>query len=279
MPELPEVEIARESLEAWLLGRKIDAVRAPDSRIRGGVPRRKFETALRGSETQSVERRGKFLVLGFGENRPGVLAHLGMTGQFVYLPTDDPLPRFTRVELRLSDGGRVVLKDPRRLGQFRLLDEREQRRVDSLGIEPLSSAFTHTYLHTLLRRSHRAIKLFLMDQKKIAGIGNIQAAEALFLAGVHPSRAARSLSRDEARLLTRSVKTTLRTEIRRYRSRPLYLFEGAPNSFLVYGRAGEPCSRCDRRIRRVVQGGRTSYYCATCQPSQPSQSSQRRKKK
>lgn len=273
------MEIARESLETWLLGRTIDTVRAPDSRIRGAVSRQKFETELRGSRTQSVERRGKFLVLGFGESRPRVLAHLGMTGKFVYVPADEPLPRFTRLELRLSDGARVVLDDRRRLGQFRLLDEREQRRVDSLGIEPLSSAFTHSYLHTLLRSSHRAIKLFLMDQKKIAGIGNIQAAEALFLAGVHPSRTARSLSGDEARLLTRSVKKALRAEIRRYRSRRAYLYEGALNPFLVYGRAGEPCPRCDRRIRRVVQGGRTSYYCATCQPGQPRKSGQPRKKR
>jgi formamidopyrimidine-DNA glycosylase len=267
MPELPEVEIARENLERWLLGRRIRSARAPDERIRGPISRRSFERSLEGATVKGVARRGKFLLIDLGKRRPAILAHLGMTGKFLRIGSADEPPRFARVELQLPRGERVVLQDARRLGQFRWLDERERKRLSALGIEPLTSEWNPRALERLTRRSGQPIKLFLLDQKKIAGIGNIHAAEALFLAGIHPGRRARSLSTAELARLVRALRRELRLELARFRSAGLdYLHEGGKNAFRVYGRAGEPCRRCGTRIGRFVQAGRSSYYCPCCQP-------------
>lgn len=267
MPELPEVEIARENLERWLVGRTIRRASTPDRILRGGQSRRRVEQNLLGARTTSVTRRGKFLLLTFGSRRSAVLAHLGMTGKFVRLASGEPAPRFIRVELGLSRGETVVLCDARRLGQFRLLDAREERRLEGLGIEPLSRELNSGRLFRMTQRSRMPIKLFLMDQKKLAGIGNIQAAEALFVARIHPARPASSLGRGEASTLARSIRRALRSEIARYRSsRGRYLHEGEENHFLVYDRRGEPCPRCSRPIARMLQGGRSTYYCPSCQP-------------
>jgi formamidopyrimidine-DNA glycosylase len=276
MPELPEVEIARENLERWLVGRTIRRASTPDPILRGGQPRRRLEQALTGARATAVSRRGKFLLVAFGPRRSAVVAHLGMTGKFLRLHPSDEAPRFVRVELGLARGERVVLCDARRLGQFRLLDSKEARRLSALGLEPLSPELDGRRLHQLTLRSSQPIKLFLMDQKKLAGIGNIQAAEGLFRAGIHPVRPARQLSSLEAANLSRSIRRSLRSEIAHYHKQlressdtPRYLHEGEDNVFLVYGRRGEPCPRCESPIERIVQAGRSSYYCPSCQPEIP----------
>lgn len=267
MPELPEVEIARESLERWLLGRRIREVRASDRRLLGRHSRKSVESALRGAIARSITRRGKFLVLHLGSRRPRVLAHLGMTGRFDRLAKHEPLPRFAKVVLSLPRGERVVFSDPRRLGAFRLLDEREHRRLAALGLEPLEDAFTANALYAMTRVANRPIKLLLMDQSRVAGIGNIQAAEALFLARIHPMRPANDLTRVEVGRLARGIRRAIATEIERFRAeRVSYVTEGAPNHFRVYGRAGEPCRRCRTTVAKVVQSARSSYYCPSCQP-------------
>lgn len=265
MPELPEVEIAREQLEGWLVGRTIRSARAPDRLLRGGGSRPALEAALRGAKARSIERRGKFLVMDIGARRPRVLAHLGMTGKFLRLERDEPVSRFARVELFLAGGARVVLDDARRLGRFQLLDAGARARLDRLGLEPLARELSGRCLHTLLAKSKAPIKLFLMDQSKVAGLGNIQVAEALFLAGLHPARQARTLDVDDASRLVRAIKKALRAELGRYRSSRRYLYEGAENHFLVYDREGEPCVRCGAQVKRVVQGARSTYYCPSCQ--------------
>ncbi len=276
MPELPEVEIARENLERWLVGRRITRARVPDARLRGRQSRRSVEGALLGASVRAVSRRGKFLLFDLGSKRHAVVAHLGMTGKFLRQPLTDDLPRFARASLELGRGGRVVYCDARRFGQFRLLDALEERRIAALGVEPLGPDFTPRGLLDLTRGSTTPIKAFLMDQRRIAGVGNIQAAEALFLARIHPERKAASLSEEEVARLTRSMRRTLATELARHRSEsPRYLHEGAANDFRVYGRSGEPCPRCRRRIVRFVQAGRSSYYCPRCQPRSPLTRNQR----
>jgi len=132
----------------------------------------------------------------------------------------------------------------------------------------LSREFTTKRLGELTEKSSRPIKLLMMDQKRIAGIGNIQAAEALFRARIHPEHAANTLARDEVARLARSIRSSLRSEIERSRSETLtYLQAGGENLFVVYGRAGKPCSRCKTSIAKLVQGGRSTYYCPACQPS------------
>ncbi|MGH9392388.1 MAG: zinc finger domain-containing protein, partial [Vicinamibacteria bacterium] len=140
-------------------------------------------------------------------------------------------------------------------------------RISALGVEPLGPDFTPVRLLQLTLRSAKPIKIFLMDQRRIAGVGNIQAAEALFLARIHPGREARLLDKKEVARLVRSIRRTLEREIERSRSEnPAYLHEGSENDFRVYGRSGEPCFRCRGIVARFVQGGRSSYYCPRCQP-------------
>ncbi|MGH9335201.1 MAG: DNA-formamidopyrimidine glycosylase family protein, partial [Vicinamibacteria bacterium] len=142
MPELPEVEIARENLERWLLGRRIGRARVIDRRMRGRQSRRRLESALEGASVRAVSRRGKFLLFDLGPKRDALVAHLGMTGKFVRVSGGEALPRFMRVSLDLGSGHRVVYCDARRLGQFRLLDATEKERISALGLEPLASDFT-----------------------------------------------------------------------------------------------------------------------------------------
>jgi formamidopyrimidine-DNA glycosylase len=270
MPELPEVEIARENLERWLVGRRITRAEVADRRMRGGQSRRRVEGALEGAWVRAVARRGKFLLFDLGSNRGALVAHLGMTGKFLRQSRCDDFPRFVRASIELGRAGRVVYCDARRLGRFRLLDAAEERRINSLGVEPLSPDFTPKRLSELTRRSAKPVKLFLMDQSRIAGVGNIQAAEALFLARIHPGRESRSLDEKEVARLVRSLRRTLESEIERSRSEnPAYLHEGAGNSFRVYGRSGEACPRCPALIARIEQGARSTYYCPRCQKAKP----------
>ena len=268
MPELPEVEIWRENLERWIVGRRILGASVFDALLRGSQPRRKVEAALAGATIRNISRRGKFLLFDLGARRPELFVHLGMTGTFERVPRKARLPKFTRVVLELSRGERLAFLDARRLGEFRLVDEKEQKRLDALGVEPLSQEFTAKRLRELTEKSSRPIKLLLMDQKRIAGIGNIQAAEALFRARIHPEQAANTLARAEVARLTRSIRGSLRSEIERSRSETLtYLQAGGENLFVVYGRGGKPCSRCKTPIAKLVQGGRSTYYCPSCQPN------------
>lgn len=267
MPELPEVEIWRGCLERWLAGRRILGARVPDAILRGRQSRRAVEEGLEGALVGAVRRRGKFLLLDLGRRRPELLIHLGMTGAFERVAAGEKPPRFTRAELRLARGERLAFTDTRRLGEFRLVGPRERARLDRLGIEPLDGGFTAARFHELTRASGRPIKLFLMDQQRVAGLGNIHAAEALFLAGVHPERPARSLSRDECARLARAIRRELEGEIRRSSIGTLrYLQQGAENRFQIYGHYREPCPRCTSSIERFAQGGRTTYFCPTCQP-------------
>jgi formamidopyrimidine-DNA glycosylase len=269
MPELPEVEIWRENLERWLKGRRITSAHVPDRILRGRQPRRKVEAEIEGATIRGVARRGKFLVLDLGRRRSSVLVHLGMTGSFERVPRHGELPRFTRVHLGLSHGERLAFLDARRLGEFRLVTDKEKRRLDALGIEPLTRELTMARLFTMTHKSTRPIKIFLMDQKRIAGIGNIHAAEILFLAGIHPERDACELSRDDCSRLVRAIRRELRFELARSRSEKLrYLQQGEENRFRVYGHAGEPCPRCATPLAKLVQAGRSSYYCSQCQPKQ-----------
>jgi formamidopyrimidine-DNA glycosylase len=270
MPELPEVEIARENLERWLVGRRIARARVADARMRGAQSRRRVEGTLEGASVRAVLRRGKFLLFDLGAKRAKIVAHLGMTGKFVHQSRAEALPRFARATLDLGRGGRVVYCDARRFGQFRLLDALEHRRIEALGVEPLGPDFTPRKLFDFTQSSTAPIKIVLMDQRRIAGVGNIQAAEALFLARLHPGRKARSLSAPDVARLVRALKRTLNREIDRYRSENgAYLHEGGVNDFRVYGRGGEPCPRCRAPIERFVQGGRSSYFCARCQKAEP----------
>jgi formamidopyrimidine-DNA glycosylase len=225
------------------------------------------EAALGGATVRSFERRGKYLIWNLGK-RGRVVAHLGMTGKFVFREGGEPPPRSARAVFSLARGAYLWFVDARRLGSLRLWDEKVEAKLSRMGPEPLESTFTPVRLKQLLTGARRPIKTFLMDQHRVAGLGNIHTAEALFRARIHPARQAADLSREEVVRLHRSIRATLSETLRRERSDEIpYLQErDVENEFIVYGREGEPCRRCRMPIERLLQAGRSSYFCPRCQP-------------
>ena len=270
MPELPEVEITRENLQRWLHDRVIERARVEDRRVLRGQSVRRLESGLSGARLREIQRRGKYLIWDLGD-RSGAVTHLGMSGKFVLRGQGEPDPPATCVVLELGAGNRVIFSDTRRLGRFQLEESGTRKTLARIGIDALDRRLTPRRFGELLRTARLPIKSFLMDQHRLAGLGNIQAAEALFHAGIHPSCPADQLSEEDTARLHRSIRLTLRQSLRRARSAEIgYLREGdSENTFLVYGRAGEPCSRCGASVRRIVHAGRSTYYCARCQPRRP----------
>ena len=207
-----------------------------------------------------------------------MVVNLGMTGRLV-LARDETRTTHPAVSFTLSAGPLLVYDDVRRFGAVEAIDEAEWAlRSRRLGPEPLSSSFTARRLHSDLSRSVSPIRSWLLDQRRVAGVGNIYANEALHLAGIHPQRSASSMTEGEARRLHRAVRRTLRsavenrgTTLRDYRDAT-----GSPGDnaahLRVYGRSHEPCLRCSTRICRLVFGGRTAFYCPSCQPAEVGES-------
>ena len=275
MPELPEVEIAARNLRRWTQGRRIQGAEAePAARriFRPGSPRA-FAAALAGARVAGVERRGKQLLLTLEANRGtlGVVSHLGMTGKWVRRDGAEPPPSHSRARLRLDDGAVLHYRDPRLFGRLRLVPGArfaEVPEVAALGPDPLQDGVDPARLAARLARIRRPVKVALLDQGLLAGVGNIQASESLFRARLDPRRRAASLSRAEVRRLARAVEASVREAIERQDSPEIAYVEepGAENPFLVYDREGEPCPRCRRgRIRRAVQAQRSTYWCPRCQ--------------
>jgi formamidopyrimidine-DNA glycosylase len=267
MPELPEVEIARRNLARWLQGRRVVKAEADNTRIFRGAKRARF-TELTG-RVESLERRGKYLLLTFEGGR-GLLAHLGMTGKFVRRPEGHAEP-YSRARLHLDDGTVVHLKDSRLFGRMEPAPAERLhalKAVAALGRDPLADGLTAEQLREAVGRSRQELKVALMDQGRVAGLGNIYAAEALFRAGLHPARKPASLQPAEWERLTQAIHDTFQSALAQEQGEePVYLEERqSENPFLVYGRAGGPCSRCGTRVRSFTQGGRTTHFCPKCQP-------------
>ncbi|ATB42779.1 formamidopyrimidine-DNA glycosylase [Cystobacter fuscus] len=268
MPELPEVEIARRHLVHWLDGRRVVKADADDTRIFRGARWKDF-ASLRG-RLLSLERRGKYLLFSFEEDR-GLLAHLGMSGRFVRRPPDTPVP-YSRARLHLDSEEVVHFADARMLGRMETCPAsclRSLAPIQALGFDPLADGLDVARLRDAVGGSKQELKVALMDQGRVAGLGNIHAAEALFRAGLHPSRPPASLTDAEWKRLARGVRAALDFGLREQQAEEevRYLKEGGRNGFLVYGRAGTPCVRCGTTVESVTQGGRTTHFCPSCQPS------------
>jgi formamidopyrimidine-DNA glycosylase len=266
MPELPEVETIARQLKDLIVGRRVAGFESMWHRVTEPLPAKHFATRLLGREITGVGRRGKFVVLEL-DGGEALIVSLRMTGRLLF--TDGALLRFadTRKFGRMAIVDRAELVEngarPRRVGE-------PLHRV--LGIEPLTSRFTTRWLQGLLaRRGRAAIKPLLLDQRAIAGIGNIYAIEALWRARIHPLRAAGSLRPDEVARLREAIRFVLRKGIRfggasRRDYRDARGGEGRmQQEFKVYDRAGEPCPRCGRAIVRTVVGGRGTFHCPHCQ--------------
>jgi len=271
VPELPEVETVRRDLHHRLRGRTVVSVLWLDGRmVRGRYGAAAIEARLAGQWSAGMGRRGKFLFWRFGSGDRVVL-HLGMSGRLMAgVRPEDPRDAHTHLVVRLDDETEVRFVDPRRFGRVELLP-RGRGHCVALGPEPLSRSFTARKLADALDGRRAPIKALLLDQRLVAGIGNIYADEALFRARLHPARPGGSLAPDEIQRLHRALRRALRDGLR-HRGTTFRSFRdgfGEPGAhaphLLAYGRAGEPCPRCRGPLQSQVVGGRTSHFCPACQ--------------
>lgn len=269
MPELPEVETVRRSLERLIADQSIASVQVREPRLRKPLAP-DFASALTGRVVQQVGRRGKYLNIRL-DNGLIWLVHLGMTGQLLVSDPQEPLRTHDHVVIMLGDGRCLRYNDTRRFGLMAIGREKDIETLMALGVEPLSPAFSSRYLGGRLRQTQRAIKDVIMDQRVVAGVGNIYASELLFRAGVHPGRVAASLDQGAIARIVKATKTILKEAIQhRGSSISDYLDgEGQPgsfqNRFRVYDQEGKPCRSCKAPILRAIHGGRSTFFCPCCQ--------------
>ena len=268
MPELPEVETIRAQLAPRLTGRTLERVEILDPRLTRPIDLFEVAEELEGDRVAAVERRGKYLVLRL-ESGLALLVHLRMTGSFGFEPTSHE-----RAVLELDDGTRLAYRDVRRFGTWLVVEDAEldPYLAGKNGPEPLSARFTADWLASRLGVRHASVKSVLLDQRVVAGLGNIYADEALWRARVNPLRPAESLDADEVRRLHRAIRVALRTGIERqgstltdYRT-PEGEAGAMQEEFRAYGRDGMPCPRCGTMIAKTRAGGRGTWYCPRCQP-------------
>lgn len=272
MPELPEVEHTRRKL-ATLSGARIERALTHDAIVLGTQRKSAFQRSVAARSIDAVERRGKTLLVHLSGGA-GLALHLGMTGSLVLASRAAKRSRFARVTLDLGRDGALHFDDPRKLGRLyagELADARRALKHDSLGPDA-SAIVSSRALAARFDDTRAPIKTALLDQTRVAGLGNIHAGEALFLARLHPMRRASSLHAREWAHLLAGIRETLDRALEALdqldvRGEPLvYVSAGGDNRFLVYGREGEPCPRCRAPIARHVHAGRSTYLCLRCQP-------------
>jgi len=275
LPELPEVETVRRKLAPVLTGRKLKRVRIDDLRLTRPYDPVHVAAELQGEKVDTVDRRGKYLILRFASGR-ALLVHLRMTGSFHV----DEEASHERAVVELDDKRRVSYRDVRRFGTWLLLEPDEvQPYLDAkVGEEPLDALFTVAHLTDRLATRKAPIKAALLDQRTLAGLGNIYTDEALWWARIHPLRPAESLERDEVRHLHRAIRRALERGIARQGADlgdGVYRGGRMQQEFKVYGREGEPCDRCGTPLAKTRVGGRGTWFCPECQAARPSSSSRR----
>jgi formamidopyrimidine-DNA glycosylase len=274
MPELPEVEIAARNLRAWTHGRTVvSAEAAPKAGyvFRPATPAA-FARAVAGARFGEIRRIGKHLLVRLEKDGAplGVLAHLGMTGKWLRRAAGDPPTRFSRARLALDDGTVLHFDDLRLFGRLRIVPGArfdEVPEVAALGKDPLADGIDAAALGDALARSKLPVKVRIMDQAVLAGVGNIYASEACFRAKVDPRRKGSSLSKPEVKRLAAAILAAMKEGIARQEGPEItYVEEGGENPFHVYGKEGERCPRCKRgTITRVVQAQRSTFFCPRCQ--------------
>jgi len=282
MPELPEVEVLVRHLRPLLQDKRIQSVRVMRAKVLGRTSSAQLERALFGATWVGLRRRGKYLCFALrsrGRGAPvNLVGHLGMTGRMYLLQNHDPLPKHAAVVLGLGRQN-FVFEDTRYFGRLTL----DREGIAKLGPEPLGDNFTVDYLSATLARSSQPIKVRLLDQTLVAGIGNIYASEALFRARISPRLPSRELKHNQIQRLRRSIRAVLREAIRFGSTVPLRHGQGSGGDGLfyfgraaetpdfyeerlrVYDREGEPCGCCGRLIQRFTQAARSTFYCPRCQ--------------
>lgn len=259
MPELPEVDEAAARLRAAIEGKTLTRLQAHHPSQRRQLPRASAKRA-EGQRVAAVQRRGKHQLIHFTDGST-LHAHFRMDGDWVFSRTADGLPRFARVSLEFTDGLRASLTDPRALCTVRYHSKTRPLVLD-LGPEADDPALTIAAFRNALRKKRGPIKPALLDQRLVAGIGNIYAAESLWRAAIHPAVIASSLSERRAGALLEGIRESLAEGVvnaGRYRTGTRVF------PLTVYDREGEPCNRCGKPIKRITQAGRSTYFCAGCQ--------------
>ena len=273
MPELPEVETIRRHLAPFVEGRVLERMEILDPRWSDPADPNTLQDAVAGRRIERLGRRGKYLIWSL-DDEVHVVMHLRMTGNLL-LVAGDERPPYTRVLLELDSGEAIAFTDPRRFGTGVVLlgdDALEDYFTSRLGVEPLSPDFTTDALRALARNRKQPVKAFLLNQERLAGVGNIYADEALFKARIHPERPVGTLKRDQLDALREAVIESLEAgidsrgaSIDDYRQP-----DGAEGmfqtKFQVHLREGEPCIRCGTTIKKMRSAGRGTYVCETCQP-------------
>lgn len=269
MPELPEVETIRRGLEHLLKGRRIDGVDFRSAKRLRSPSLHPLEE-LAGQRVTSLRRHGKFLLCGLS-GRGTLLLHLGMTGKLLFAEPGEAERPHTHLVLDLDDGSQLRFSDPRRFGAVKLYGGGPIPDLVGYGLDALDSAFTSAHLATTLASSSAPLKAFLLDQRKIAGLGNIYAVEALWRAGLSPRRQARTTPRGKIHLLHEAIVAVLEESLEHGgTSFNDYVDHiGQPGKFVarlaVFQREGEACPRCGDAVRRIRQSGRSTFYCPKCQ--------------
>jgi len=271
VPELPEVEVTRRSLEPHLVGQTVSGVVIRNASLRWPIPKN-LPRLLRGKTIRALGRRGKYLLFEFDHGT--LILHLGMSGSLRLLPANTPAEKHDHFDLLLSNGALMRLRDPRRFGAALWQsggDARAHPLLAGLGPEPLQAEFDAEYLHLATRGRNIAIKQCIMDSHVVVGVGNIYASEALFRASIKPQLAAGKLSLPRCLKLVEEIRATLDEAILHGGStlRDFVDAAGQPGYFQqrywVYGRAGEPCRKCGATVKQIRQGQRSSFYCDNCQ--------------
>ena len=280
MPELPEVETIRRHLAPHVEGRTIAAIAISDPRWSRPLAPAELEAALQGRRVERLGRRGKYLIWELSDE-VFLLQHLRMTGTVLIAP--DPPPAHARVRMEL-EGLEVVVSDPRRFGTGELAlggDARDAFLDARLGLEPFEEEFTAEHLRALAMRCRAPVKAFVLDQTRIAGVGNIYADEALFRARIHPLRPANRLTRDQIEALRDAIVASLQAGIDAKGAtiddfrHPDGVSGSFQDRFLVHTREGEPCPVCGGPIRKLRVAGRGTYVCARCQSAPRRQATRR----
>ena len=274
MPELPEVETIRRDLLSHVVGRTITGVRVAvgASRVVRDVPVTAFARRIAGRRIDDLARRGKYLLFRLdGKSAPVYLAvHLRMTGSLLYRRSGDPPDAYVRAVITLDDGSELRYADLRKLGQMWVVDSPEEA-VGALGPEPLDAAFTAAKLRESLAHRRAPVKAVLLDQRAIAGLGNIYADEALFAARIHPRRLANTLTDAEVRRLHRAMRRVLNDALTNRGSSFRDYVDAAGREgthhlqVKVFRRTGQPCYVCRTEIARIKVGGRSTHFCPRCQ--------------
>ena len=270
MPELPEVETARRGIAPHLINQRVREAVVRNKNLRWPVPSSLLQS-LPGQIIRSVERRAKYLLL--RTDAGTVILHLGMSGSLRVVPCDTSPLKWDHVDIALANGQCLRLRDPRRFGAVLWTTNAPEAHelLRDLGPEPFAREFSGDYLYQASRRRKVAARDFLLMSRVVAGVGNIYANEALFLAGIRPQRPAGRLTRKECGRLVQKIRSTLERAIRAGGTtlRDFQNADGLPGYFQqklqVYGRKGEPCRRCHSTIRLLKLGQRSAYYCPACQ--------------